>query len=77
MVISDFDLLMVGKQDSLAKVQEHMKAFNIQIDNLWYVGLDLSDIVNFFPKIASLRLLNFRQRNCFTKLNVPSAENRW
>jgi chromosome segregation ATPase len=75
--ISDFDLLMVGKQDSLSKVQEHMKAFNIQIDNLWYVDLDRSDIVNFFRKIASLRLLNFRQLNCFTKLNVPLAENRW
>jgi chromosome segregation ATPase len=25
-----------GKQDTLAKVQELMSSFNIQIDNLWY-----------------------------------------
>jgi hypothetical protein len=27
---------MIGKQDTLAKVQETMTRFNIQIDNLWY-----------------------------------------
>jgi hypothetical protein len=27
---------MEGKQDTLAKVQELMSKFNIQIDNLWY-----------------------------------------
>ena len=29
-------VLMEGKQDTLAKVQELMASFNIQIDNLWY-----------------------------------------
>jgi chromosome segregation ATPase len=29
-------MLMEGKQDTLAKVQELMAIFNIQIDNLWY-----------------------------------------
>jgi len=27
---------LIGKQDTLQKVQQHMKEFNIQIDNLWY-----------------------------------------
>ena len=30
------DVLTTGKQDTLAKVQELMANFNIQIDNLWY-----------------------------------------
>jgi len=33
---SCLDHLMLGKQDTLAKVQEIMARFNIQIDNLWY-----------------------------------------
>lgn len=30
--------LILGKQDTHAKVQELMASFNIQIDNLWYVS---------------------------------------
>ena len=30
-------LILLGKQDTLAKVQELMASFNIQIDNLWYL----------------------------------------
>jgi hypothetical protein len=75
--ISDFDWLMVGKPATLSNVQEQMKAFNIQIDNLWYVDLGCSDVVNSSRKIVSLRLPNFRQLNFCMKLNVPSVENRW
>jgi len=71
-------VLIKGKQDTLAKVQELMTNFNIQIDNLWYQPQFVYvDIVNFSLKIASRRLLNSLPFNSSTKLNAPSVETKW
>lgn len=54
------DHLMLGKQDTLAKVQETMARFNIQIDNLWCLhSLSLLNFSQFLPqdRVASFAQL--------------------